>query len=672
MKKLRTYLIFAFLLCFLTAGFAQTPEQKAHIAELYSQLTKAKSPDDSIKIYYDILDLSPRKDYRDLATKVWGTASRAGRTDVQLEIARQLTAAVKTDSVFKVIEDAVGSLPESEEQKETVLFIRMKRISYKSRYSTEEEKQKEVSRMMASYEKNAHQDKYSRLLELFSLVEYLRNDVPGDLLQNYIDDLFDLGTSSEFSLYAIPNIIYAESANTYTLVQEHARAVQADRKMLDIISGLEKKYADMGRKYRNYDVSRYVSCRRMLQNYEALAPGEAEQIYAEINRLAATNPEVKADLERNPLAKAYYNMATENYTAAIPLLDQLYQSVNEVSRKRRVLELMIKAAEKTGNDSVRLNALDQYKDVIEEYTKLKATERYRELQLRYDLKTLKERNSSLELDSVNSQIASERKIMLFVTVSFVILLIAFILTLFYWRRFRKNTYRLGYIVNRLSHERDRMRHTLFYDSDMKLNFAAEEDRVPTFEEWCEKRKSLFIHEKNVSTKMTQSLINDLLMIAFLGKNDRMAHISPVSVDEVMRIAVTRAYENGGARCKISVTYPEDDYTINSDMECLSQVIGQILGGMAAHESEGDAVMLESRLTADGNIEFIFTAPKDFTLHEDTASYKPIITAAEMADGRATGMFINRTIALLLESDIKSDSSFRDGARFIFTTPADLK
>lgn len=673
MNKLNTHLLVLICaLCMYATATAQTNSQKSKISALYTDLSKADSPNDSIKVYYDILDLSPRKDYKPLARQIWGVAARAKRPDVQLEICRQLTAAVKKDSVYAVLEDAVSRLPESDEQRETLLFIRMKRVSYKSRYTPEEERQKEITKIITAYDKKREPDKYDKLLTLFTLVEYLRNDVPGDLLQKYIDDLFAFGTSSDFSLYAIPNIIYAETANSYTMAQDYAKALEADRKLLEVIAGLEKKYAGMGRKYRNYDISRYVSYRRMLQNFEALQPGEAEQLYGKIKTLAVTNSDVKEDLEQNPTAKAFYSMAVGDYASAIPLLNSLSESSNEVARKRRFLELLVKASEQVGDDKTRMKALELYNGILEEYSRLKAAERYRELQVKYDIKSLQERNKSLELESVNEKIGTGRKIMVFVTAAFIILLIAFIITLFYWVRFRRNSYNLGYVVNRLSHERDRMRHSVLYDHDKYASADDHENTQVSFEEWCRQRRFLFSKDINVSTSMMQCIINDLILIAFLGKKNRMAHISSISVDEMMRTAVTRAYEAGGVHCKISADYPEDDFSINSDIECLTYIISRILNGMASHNIKGGVIKLESRLTEDNRIQFIFTAPSDFTLHEDTDAYKPIITAAGMAEGSASGIFIDRTIALLLASDIKSDLNYKEGTRFIFTTPANLK
>ncbi len=676
MNKLKaTFLIICSLVSSICL-YAQQRDNEATISGLRAKLATVKTSDDSIKIYYDILDLAPRRQYKPLAAEIWDVAARAGRTDVQLEISRQLTAAVKKDSVYDIIEKAVASLPESDEQKETLLFVRMKRISYKSRYETEEQRQKEISDMIKSYDVTADHDKYDRLLRTFNLVEYLRNNVSGELLQVYISRLLEQGLSEDFSLYAIPNIIFAEAANAYTMAQDYHKALDADRKLLEVIDGLEKKYAAMGRKYRNYDVSRYVFYRRMLQNFEALAPGEAQKLYDKAVQLGANNSDVRDDLANNPTTGAFYNMAIGNFTEAIPLLKKLNDTSTEVTRKRRYLELLIHAATSVGDEATRVEALENYNHILDEYSKLKASERYRELQVKYDIKSLKERNAALELENVSGKLDAQRRIMVFVIFAFVILLITFIITLFNWYRFRKNSIELGTVECRLGHERDMLRHKEFYDVG---DHITEVMTVPdfSFKEWCQANKKTLKQHGYAAGRMTQNIMNDLLLIAFLGKKDRMAHISDTSVDGLMRSIVSKATENNASagnnedNTGINTTYPDDDYTIETDVECVTHVLCTILAGMVKHNESEENITFETALSDNGYISFIITSPENISIHEDTRAYADFIYTDALASGAVTGSFINRLIALLLDSEVKADVSCKHGSRLIFTTPANL-
>lgn len=668
MKKLSLLpLILTILVCIAPAT-AQTDTKQTQIDTLRQKLATAATPADSLKILYDIFDLSQRKEYPTLAKEMYAVATRAGDISAQLDIARQVTAVLRNDKDYAVLEDAVKKMPESDEQKETLLFVRMKRVSYLSGYLPEAERQKEITKFINDYGARKNYDKYEKVLGLFTLIEYLRNDaVSGDMLKKYIDNLYDIANSEEFKLYAIPNIICAESANAYTAAENFPKALQADRKLLDIISGLEKKYASQGRAYRNYDISRFVCYRRMLRNYEALAPGEADALYGKILKLARTNSEVSKDLETNPMTGAFHLMATGDYEGAIPKLKEVYAKSNSVTLQKRALELLVKAAEQTGDDATRLEALTQYNTILEEYAKLNAAERYREMQVRYDIKELQERNTKLELEASAHAADSTRRMMGFVIAAFLILALAFALTIFYWTKFSRNSTKLALITDRLSYERDKMRQALFYDSTRESRVSFD-----SFDKWKKKCHGISRKYRSNAAFMAGNMINDLLLIATLGKENRQRHIQEVSVDSLMRSATLKAEDMAGISCEISINSPDNDIQIISDKDCLIHIIALILYGMVTHRMASKKISLDFRKVSEDEIEFIFTAPNDYTLHEDTDDYKSFITPEEMAEGSFSGIFIDRCIALLLSSDFKSDTGYKGGARFFFITPTNLR
>ena len=57
-------------------------------------------------------------------------------------------------------------------------------------------------------------------------------------------------------IYALDNLFLTNAAIAYTDMERQERAVNADRRLLQIIDALEKRYSDEGRRYRDYAVSR--------------------------------------------------------------------------------------------------------------------------------------------------------------------------------------------------------------------------------------------------------------------------------------------------------------------------------------------------------------------------------------------------------------------------------
>lgn len=108
MKKILTYiLLFSILPCFAS-------ESKDKIMkELRSEIAAAKNRNDSIKLLYDLYDITYQKEEPEVGRMLYNTAGRAGRTDVQLDVLRLLASSVElTEENLQKLIDAAESLPE--------------------------------------------------------------------------------------------------------------------------------------------------------------------------------------------------------------------------------------------------------------------------------------------------------------------------------------------------------------------------------------------------------------------------------------------------------------------------------------------------------------------------------------------------------------------------------
>lgn len=656
-----------------TASQTNTADDRLKTAmQLRASLRQVKSPHDSIKILYDIFDLVPRQNQLEVARELYEVAKRAGDNKARLDICRQISSILNTDKAFAEIEREIRRIPYSQEQKETLLFIKMKRIAQAAKFNTEEQRQKEVTRILSEVDTTKKRSAEKRVLDIFTVVEYLRNDASGDMLKKYLDRLTSLISESGFSLYALPNLLYSEAANIYADASDYKKAVDADRKLLEVISGLEQKYKGMGRMYRSYDVSRYVVYRRMIRNYKALRPGEAENLYAQVRKLAARNSDVKADLETRPRFMAYYSMATNDYNGAIPYLQSLLESEKALAVRLQLLDMLVEAAEKTGNDTVKMQALSEHDAILEELNNLRASEKYRELQIKYDLKDLNNRNASLELENRNREIESTRSMMSLVLVAFLLMLIVLVICLFYWSKFQKNSRNMGKIVENLAYERNRIRHKLYYDyaNPKEEKYRELKDLVP--DPWKTKMKKKHKHQFEVSTFMTENIINDLLYISAVGGEDRRKFIHSNSVDSIMREAEAKASEAIGIEGRFEISYPDKDFRIETDRDCLTEILSHMLSVASKYCNPGETIGLTCVPPAKGKIRFcILTPERIFGKHDDPRLFDSFINAGQMLEHKDNGLFICRLISLLINCDFRHDRTWTDGSRFVFTMPDDL-
>lgn len=102
----------------------------------------------------------------------------------------------------------------------------------------------------------------------------------------------------------------------YTVSGQHEKAIEACRKLLEIVNDLESEAIEKGYRYRNYDTMRYIILRRMLNNYQSLTDEEIEQTYDAIKQLTEQDPDVYNAFNSVQRPTIYYLMAKKRYPEA--------------------------------------------------------------------------------------------------------------------------------------------------------------------------------------------------------------------------------------------------------------------------------------------------------------------------------------------------------------------
>lgn len=678
MKKIFLALITLIVTMSGISASAQISDAELTMQRLNASLARMKTPKDSIRVLYDIFDLSPRARQPEVGRQIYLTAKRAGDTSTRLDILRLLTAPLTKDKDFVAIQNELRNIPASRERDETELFIKMKRMSYYSRFMPEAERQKQLVTILANWDKkekkpesNPTKAKDDKFYQLYTVVEFLRNEASGDMLTQYLNDLIEQTKTAGFNLYALRNIVFAEASNIYSDAGDHRKAVESDHRLLEVIDSLEDKYHNNGRKYRNLDVSRYVVYRRMLRNFNALNAEEARELYAKCLKLGESNPDIKKDVENNPRVHGYYHMAVGDYNSAIPYLKEMLQKPDlALQERKQVLEHLIKAADNTGDDKTKIEALALYNSILEELNKTHAADKYKELQIKYDVQDLKSRNANLELENRAEEILSARKIMTFVLVAFIIMVAVLVLSLWNWSRYKRNACRMGDIVDKIHTECNVMRNATF--GDYFDNPNAEASSCLTNQEgWKERMRKMSYRHDDASIFMTESIINDLLRIASVGHDNKMRHIEETSVDNMMRSICSRARDLTRKDYDINVEYPENDFTIKTDPECLVAILSHGLA-TALHYSPDHTVGMSVKPCKDSYVDFIFIIDGiEGDKPDDGQIFKDLSNMDNLLKRDNSGMFLCRLISFQLCCTKAIDSTYVKGAKYIYRVPCQL-
>lgn len=400
------------------------------LLHLRNSLAKAATSADSLAILYDVFDLSGKAAMVEPGWEILGIGEHTRNDEILADIIPQLAVVQMKDSTaMQKLRSKAGLIKDDVRRKGVELFIDVTSASVELNYVPEADRTATLLKY-AKADMSPREDVYGDILDLYRLVIFLSHHTKGNFYLEYLDRLEKLIEGLPEENRYIRNLFYTTSANSYTLVGNHAKAVEADRELLKIIGQLEDKYSSMGRKYRNYDRYKYLSYRRMLRNYKALSPEEVKEYYTRTAMLAENNEEIKADFYNYARPTVYRKMAQKDYEGLIPQINKALSQKNiDNAAKREFLGMLVNVADSLNDYNSLLPALKEYNRLLAETLDENSEEAYRELQMRYEVNKLRNENISLEMQHLDDEIETRQKLIV-VSLAAVLLLAVFVMYLY--------------------------------------------------------------------------------------------------------------------------------------------------------------------------------------------------------------------------------------------------
>ena len=384
-KKLITLLFSLFLLTIpvSSTGTGALDQKKAETMAL--TLSSAKGAEDSIKILYDIYDLTDREKKKDVGLQILELSKRTNNREVTVDMLNRLSSKLDDPSALKYLMDISTNLPEDSTKKSVELILKMESAKSSANQSTPEENNKKI----LEYAQNAlviNDDIYQQILDDYSALVYLGTSSQGSLYMEYITQLLDLVKELPPEDYAIKNLVYSTAIVYYTRKQMREKAVEVCRDLLNSINQLEKLYDPKERRYLSFDYVRYAVYRRMLENYKVLKPEEIQSLYDQCVIFASRNDDVAKAFESDGLTKSFYNMAVGNYKEAVPELRKALESDTiSVYRRQALLGLLVEALDALGDKTAHYEALKQYVAALQAEKEVRISDAMAELELRNEV-----------------------------------------------------------------------------------------------------------------------------------------------------------------------------------------------------------------------------------------------------------------------------------------------
>lgn len=327
------------------------------------QLATLTSARDSVRVLYYLFDLSDRRGQSKLAWEIYHTAGRAENINAQLDMLRTLgTYYASNDSVIAQLLKYTDEIPNEQSRSATRTYILNQQINRKSRNTGDTELQRNLLDSIKHSHNLGGDDIYDKISLIYQIIQYLGVDADGVLFKECLDRYGELMEELPMSDYPLKNQFYTTAAIIQSRMNGNpTKAIQYDRKLLEIIDQLQQMYRKKKRNFRNYDTNKFISYRRMLSNYQGLTQEEIETIQDSIKALYARDPDVRRSMDQSGQAFAFYYMATKDYKNAIPALKGVLQN-NDLSayQKQKFNSMIIEASKHEGDKESYIESMENY------------------------------------------------------------------------------------------------------------------------------------------------------------------------------------------------------------------------------------------------------------------------------------------------------------------------
>lgn len=170
-----------------------------------------------------------------------------------------------------------------------------------------------------------------------------------------------------------------------------------------------------------------------------------------------------------------------------------------------------------------------------------------------------------------------------------------------------------------------------------------------------------------NANMLIMLIDDILDVSAIESGTMSMRLSKMRVNEVCRNAV----KSTEYRCKSGVRMYytsdlKDDYAITSDPKRIQQLLINYLSNATKHTDKGEIHLHCSLQENPGHITFSVT-DTGHGIPEDKAGliFERFVKLTDCVQGTGLGLNICQSIAKMLNGRVYLDTSYKNGARFVF-------
>lgn len=694
---------------------------KTVMDSLWHELALARTPQDSIPILYDLFDYqtvylpsnTSRELNKDILNRLYDVAMRAKDTTTAYEAVRYMSAWSRYDVPY--IDNQlrrISHMPETTLKHESETFLRLQRYFWTLRDTTlsETKRRENFNRLRAEADKNkGPKTIYDRVDQQFALVLYGCGFVKTEELEKYLLDLRRFVEMVSDKQHFIKSYYYRIAAILFDENENGLKSIETDRKMLEILDANEAYYQSIGRKFKNFDNQRFTIYRRMLGNYEYLSDDSVRAVHREAERLWKEMPPGQfTPVDHEPVEAMWY-MYNKEYSKALPLLRKMVNTNAYKGKSTYILAYIRAASAMNAADDLR-KGQKMYVDMLTDRARDAADTEYARMRVQYEIDTLEASAKSAakfaeQAEQKSREVSNEIFTYGVIAVAF-FLLVIIIIQLIARRRSKIINDRLERTNSDLLKERDNLRNTQLElekanekarqaarQKDEFVNAVSHEISEPVkaivgFSQLItdsipeERRKYLerFVEVLDHNSNILQRIVGDLLDTAEIDDAVAKVTITHFQPEQICRLVAESYSPRLGPGQSIEVTPLEvigsthdNDNGVDSDATRLEQILINLLSNSVKFAPKG--VITVSPTVDHTHHRFVVTVTDGgpgIPEGKEEVIFERFEKLGHYSEGLGLGLFVSREYARMLEGDIKVDTSYKGGARFIVTLPLSIR
>lgn len=679
-----------------SATSAKNDETVRLIEEELAILAKARTPQDSIAPLFNLHDLYYGSDMgRSYGWQLVTTARRAGRDDIALDAIRNIAnSGVSNDSILSLALAQAQRFPDSKDREHTLTFIHITQNNSLMLYSSEEEKEKQLQELLQQLSINPPTALGERIELLYGICLRLSDIATDETLTKYLKQLETLIDQTDTESHALRNAYFVWSSMIYSKVHRHPEAVEACLKLLDEIDILDARNKELGRKYRTYDANRYIIYTRILQNFEGLPPEQLEKYHDLALEIASRDPRSGGAYRDAPAPDLYYYYAKKDYPKVFSILDGHLDNKRYNFNHNDVLKMYIESAKAIGRNDVLLKTYPEYIAELEAILDSRQQERFRELQVLYDVNDIRINNLRLQEEKQGAEKVMWRT----VTIVCCVLLLVLILSLIVVIRLNRSKALLARKLERsnadLARERDNLaaknvelkdaRDEAAKANKLKTEFinnmsheistplqAMNEYATILVENSEDDRRQFmrdFAYRLHINCSMVSRIIEDVIQLAHLSNSSLKVEKQILDSAPICEAAADTCRHSlaEGVTLKIQA----ENFLFSTDRHRLLQILNNLLSNAAKFTQRG-TIILGCRKDAEAGTA-VFTVEDSgvgIPGAEREHIFERFVKLSPSTPGAGIGLTIARMLAELMGGTLVLDTSkHSSGARFVLTLP----